>query len=115
MSSLYAKGPSYISNIFQCIITWRSWVLAGAYDISKAYHMMLTTIKEFFTRLVVFFDPESGELTTWGHLVVGFGDISASVFLELSKQLMAEMGVSIDPELCRQLVYLSYVDDGLFD
>ena len=114
LSSLYAKGPNQIANLFQCLITWRSWLTAGVYDLSKAYHQMLTTTKEFFMRLVVWFDEVTGEIRTYGHSTVGFGDVTAANMLEVSKKVVAEVGKEIDPMVAQQLVLMSYVDDCLF-
>ena len=76
--------------------------------------MLLKIYVRMRRRLVVWRDPKTGKLHTFGHRKVGMGDVSASVLLELSKEIAAEVGRDIDPILAVQFVLMSYVDDGLF-
>ena len=112
LTDLYCKGPNYINNLYNVLTQWRSFEACGVYDWSKAYHSMETTEKEFFMRLVVW-KMEDGKWKIMGHKVVGMGDNSAAVFLELAKEIAAKLGEKIDPQLAFQLVPMSYVDDGL--
>ena len=114
LRDLYAKGPNFINDLFKVLLCWRSHLKGGCFDIKKAYHSLNTGEAEFFMRLVVFRDPRTGELRTYGHRKVGMGDVSASVLLELSKEIAAKVGHDIDPLLAVQFVLMSYVDDGLF-
>ena len=113
LTELYAKGPNTINDLYTVLIKWRSFHKAGVFDLKKAYHSMRTTAKEFFMRLVVWKDPETGEWKTWGHRRVGMGDISAAAFLELAKAKASERGKTVDILLAEQLISMSYVDDGL--
>ena len=110
---IYAKGPNFINDLFKVLLKWRSFKRRGAFDIKKAYHQLKTGIEEFFMRLVVWKDPVTGEWITFGHTVVGMGDVPASVLLELAKITAAEFGHDIDPMLAAQFIAMSYVDDGL--
>ena len=47
----------------------------------------------------------------FGMSVVAFGDMPAALALELAKELMAELGQSVDPLASLQLLRNSYVDD----
>ena len=113
LSSLYAKGPNCVSNLFQVLVAWRSFELAGTFDISKAYHQMKTGAAEFFMRLVVWKGKEDEEWSIYGHTVVGFGDVSASALLEMSLEKLSVVGKEIDELLCRLLMILRYVDDQM--
>ena len=44
---------------------------------------------------------------------VAFGDVSASVFLELVKELAGVLGVEIDAEPSKKIADDGYVDDNL--
>ena len=113
LRDLYAKGPNFINDLFKVLICWRGHVRGGCFDVKKAYHSLNTGEAEFYMRLVVWRDPKTGKLHTFGHRKVGMGDVSASVLLELSKEIAAEVGRDIDPLLAVQFVLMSYVDDGL--
>ena len=113
LTELYMKGPNTINDLYRVLISWRSFVRAGVFDVKKAYHSLKTTLKEKFMRLVVWKFEDDEDWQVWGHVVVGMGDISASGFLELAKMKAAELGVSIDPIAAQQLLDMAYVDDGL--
>ena len=114
LSSLYAKGPNQVANLFKTMLGWLTKLKGGTFDLSKAYHQMKTGEEEFYMRLVVWKNPETGEFEIFGHCCVGFGCVPASVLLEISKEITAEEGEELDPELASQLIDLSYVDDGMF-
>ena len=114
LSSLYAKGPNCLNSLYSVLTTWRSYLEAGVFDVSKCYHGMKTGEPEFFMRLVVWKMPGDEHYSTWGHCCVGFGDISASTLLELIFKRLSAMGQEIDPHTALQLTILRYVDDGLF-
>ena len=114
LRDLYAKGPNFINDLYRVLVCWRGQLRGGCFDVKKAYHSLNTGEAEFYMRLVVWRDPKTGILHTYGHRKVGMGDVSASVLLELSKEIAAEVGRDIDPILAVQFVLMSYVDDGLF-
>ena len=114
LSSLYAKGPNQVANLFKVLIGWRTKLRGGCFDVSKAYHMMNTGEQEFFMRLVLWRDPVTGEWIYYGHTTVGFGCVPASVLLEITKGIVSDLGMDLDPELALMIIQLSYVDDGFF-
>ena len=114
LNQLYSKGPNYINNLYSVLLIWRSQLECGVFDISKAYHSLLTTEREFFMRLVLWKFSDEEDWRTFGHMVVGMGDVPASVLLELAKEIAAKLGHDIDPILAAQFILMSYVDDGAF-
>ena len=67
--------------------------MALVWDLSKAYHSIRTTEKEKFLRLIVWkFGKQDGEWSTWGLDKVAFGDVPASVLLEIVKELAGLLG-----------------------
>ena len=113
LNDLWAKGPKCINDIYHCLTTWRSFEVALVYDIKKAYHSIFTGDKEFFMRLLIWKFTEDGDWKTFGHNVLGMGDIPSMTYLEIGKKMAAQLGLELDPLLCQQLRSMSYVDDGL--
>ena len=114
VNDLWPKGPNSLSNLFDVFIRWRFYVIAVVWDIAKAYHSILTTITEKFLRLVVWRMGETEEdWQTWGFVRVAFGDLPASVLLELVKEIAAKAGAAIDEETAKKIFEDSYVDDNL--
>ena len=114
LSSLYAKGPNVINDLYKVLVKWRSLKSCGIYDLKKAYHQIRTGEKEFFMRLVVWRDSPDEPWRTFGHQRAGMGDVPSSGMLELAKEIGAVVGEEIDVLMAQQLVDLSYVDDGIF-
>ena len=106
------KGINALNDLFQVLVRWRSYEVALVWDLSKAYHQMKTGPVEFFMRLVVWKFGPDGEMETFGHTCVGFGDKPASNCLEVSKDKIAEAGADIDPEASEKIISDTYVDDG---
>ena len=114
VNDLWPKGPNSLSNLVEVLLRWRSYPVAVVWDLTKAYHSIFTSPTERFLRLIVWRFGKSGEdWQTWGFDRVAFGDIPASVFLEIVKGLAAQLGVDIDPDTARKIVEDSYVDDNL--
>ena len=114
LSSLYAKGPNYINDLYDTLLKWRELMESGVFDVKKAYHSMKTTEKENMMRLVVWKEETGLDWDTFMHTVVGMGDVPASVFLELAKEIAADKCQSYDPLLAKQIKEMAYVDDALF-
>ena len=114
LSSLYAKGPNYINDLYDTLLKWRELMESGVFDVKKAYHSMKTTEKENMMRLVVWKEETGLDWDTFMHTVVGMGDVPASVFLELAKEIAADKCKSYDPLLAKQIKEMAYVDDALF-
>ena len=98
----------------EVLLRWRSYPVAVVWDLTKAYHSIFTSPTERYLRLIVWRFGKAGEdWLTWGFDRVAFGDIPASVFLEIVKDLAARLGADIDPDTARKVVEDSYVDDNL--
>ena len=70
--------------------------MALVWDLSKAYHSIYTSRQERFLRLIVWrFGDNKAIWGTWGFERVAFGDVPASVFLELVKELAGKLGLEI--------------------
>ena len=114
VNDLWPKGPNSLSNLVEVLLRWRSYPVAVVWDLTKAYHSIFTSPTERYLRLIVWRFGKSGEdWLTWGFDRVAFGDIPASVFLEIVKDLAARLGADIDPDTARKIVEDSYVDDNL--
>ena len=109
LNSLFAKGPNSINSLYRVLIRWREFEVACVYDVSKAYHSMKTGDMEFFLRLMVWKFHEDDGWQIYGHNVVGMGDLGASVLLELTKGVAAEVGRIICELASKQLKKNGYV------
>ena len=98
VNDLWPKGPNSLNNLFKVLIRWRTYEVAMVYDLHKAYQSVLTTLKELFLRLIVWrFGDEEADWETYGFSCMTFGDVPASVILELVKALAAAKYEHIDP------------------
>ena len=114
VNDLWPKGPNSLSNLFDVFIRWRCYPVAVVWDLTKAYHSIHTSLIEKFLRLVVWRMGETEkDWMTWAFVRVAFGDLPASVLLELVKELATKVGVTIDEETARKISEDSYVDDNL--
>ena len=114
LTTLWAKGPNFINDLYDTLLKWRELEIGGVFDVKKAYHSMKTSEKENMMRLVVWKKESDLDWETFMHTVVGMGDVPASVFLELAKEVAADLCKSYDPLLAKQIVEMAYVDDALF-
>ena len=114
LSELWCKGPNYINELYQILVSWRELEQCGVFDLSKAYHSLKTTDKENFMRLVVWKEESGLDWEIFLHTVVGMGDVPASLFLELAKEIASDLCKAEDTLLAKQIRDLSYVDDGIF-
>ena len=113
VNDIWAKGPNSLNNLLEVLIRWRCYEEAVVWDLTKAYHSIRTTDKEKYLRLVVWRFDENGNWKVWAFVVVAFGDIPASVLLELVKDKAAELGKEIDGVAAARISNDSYVDDNL--
>ena len=113
-NDLWPKGPNSINNLLQVMLRWRMYVKAFVYDLHKAYQSVFTTLRERFLRLVVWrFGISDAEWETYGFDCMTFGDVSASVILELVKELAARKYAYIDESAALKVEEDSYVEDNL--
>ena len=80
------------------LLRFRCYEIGLVWDLSKAYNSILTTLNEFFTRLVVW------QGKTYGFTCVAFGDQPASILLELTKEVAADKGKEVDEMTALKLV-----------
>ena len=114
VNDLWPKGPNSLSNLFKVFAKWRNYPVALVWDLTKAYHSIHTSVKEKFLRLVVWrMCKTDEEWLIWGFVRVAFGDLPASVLLEMVKSIAAEAGIEIDEEAAQKISEDSYVDDNL--
>merc|ERR1712101_78939 len=92
-------------------LRWRCFQKSLSYDLSKAYHSLLTGDKELHLRRFLHRFQGEDTWTVYAMRVVAFGDMPAALALELAKELMAELGQGIDSMAAEQLLRNSYVDD----
>ena len=116
LNNCIPKGPNSLTNLLEVLYRWRSYPVAIVLDLAKAYHTIRTGEMEKFIRLEVWRwgDPEK-EWEIFGYLVVAFGDLVASLILEIAKELASELGekYGLDPEAVLKIIRDFYVDDGV--
>ena len=106
------KGPNTLVPLFSALVNFRSYVLVVSWDLAKAYNQVETGKAEFHCRRIVWRWGESDKVwSTFGFLVMTFGDRCAAAALESGKRLGAEFGENICPETAA-MISQSYVDDG---
>jgi hypothetical protein len=87
------------------MLRWRWYPVALVRDLSKAYHSIYDSKREKFLRLIVWrFGKSEEDWKTWGFDRVTFGDVPASVFLELVKELAGVLGWRLMLLLPRRLL-----------
>ena len=96
---MWTKGPNSLNNLYQVLIRFCCYIEAIVWDLSEAYWSFGTTEEEKFTRLVTWKLSEEPEWKIYGFYFVGFGNLPASVLLELAKEKAAELGEVVDHAL----------------
>ena len=113
LNDVMIKGPNSLNNLVEVLFRWRAQEVAMVFDLSKAYHTLVTGDLEKYMRLVVWrHGDKSKEFTVYGHEKVGMGDKQAPISLEGAKEVTADLGEHIDPEAAEKLLKDLYVDDG---
>ena len=113
LNSCLPKGPNALCDMFILILKFRTFLVALAFDICKAYHTLLTGVIEKFLRLMIWRLNEDEEWKTYGYDVLAFGDILASGALEAGTRKCADQGMKIDPAAAERVRTQMYVDDGV--
>ena len=112
-NSILAKGPNSLANLFSVLMTFRTYDQVIVWDIKKAYNTMFTGPTEMFFRLLVWrWGDLMSEWKIFGLTRVHYGDRPAAAALECGKELVAELGSSIDPVAAKKTIEASYVDDS---
>ena len=109
-NDMWPKGPNSINNLLKVFCRWRTYETAVVFDLSKAYQSVQTTEREKFLRLVVWRYGETNEdFITFGFDKMTFGDVPASVLLELVKSFAAEKFEDIDPTTAKKSVSYTHL------
>ena len=111
-----SKGPKALNNLVKILLKWRTYQVAIILDLKKAYNSIKTGEFEKYLRLQVWrFGMEQEDWSTFAYVCVAFGDVIASLVLEIAKQLCAEKaeGKELDPEAIKRILEDFYVDDGI--
>ena len=113
LNDLYGTGPPSVNSLYRVLISWRSCIKAGVYDVKRAYHTVRTTNSVNMMRLVVWKFKQTDAYKTYRNARMGMGDPPSSTGLEVVKSIAAKEGWNIDPMLAQQILDWMYVDDGL--
>ena len=112
LNDLLPKGPNSLNDMLEVTVRFRAYEKVFAYDLSKAYNTMKTTVVERHVRRFIWRFTEDGPWIDFAIDCVHFGDRPAACQLEVSKGKIAKLGKKIDPEASKKLVKDTYVDDG---
>ena len=105
------KGPNSLNPMLDIALRFRCHECGLVFDLSKAYNSLKTgSVEKHLRRLVWRFSPEE-EWQDFAFDCVHFGDLPASNFLEIGRDLVAEKGKVIDLEAALKIIRDSYVDD----
>ena len=97
--------------MFAVTIRFRCYESGLVFDLSKAYHSMLTgLVEKHVRRLVWHFSPDD-PWQEFGFDTVAFGDKPAATLLEICKDVTVDAGENIDLVAAKKLKEDSYVDD----
>ena len=113
LNSCLPKGPNSLNCMFKITIRFRSYEVVFVFDMSKAYNTMRTGLVEKHLRRFVWKFEEDEEWVDYAIDRVHFGDRTAATQLEVSKNLLADLGLDIDEEACKKIKEDMYVDDGV--
>ena len=108
------RPPNSLNDLYQVLLRWRSYETSCVFDLSKAYNVIRTGDFEKFLRLQLWrFGDTSKDWAIYGYASVAFGDVAASLILELAKNRVADRGLELgmDPVAVEKLKQDVYVDD----
>ena len=92
LNDLVKEVPNALNDITDVQLRWRVFESSLSYDLSKAYHSLLTGDEELHLRRFLHRFEGEQEWVVYAMRVVAFGDMPAALALELAKELMAELG-----------------------
>ena len=108
------RPPNSLNDLYNVLLRWRSYECSCIFDLSKAYNVIRTTDFEKYLRLQVWRHGDtSKDWDVYGYATVAFGDVAASLCLELAKNRVADRGLELgmDPMAVEKLKQDVYVDD----
>ena len=112
LNSCLPKGPNSLNDMLAITLRFRCHEISFMYDLSKAYNSMRTGMIERHLRRFVWRYSEDEDWQDFAIDRVHFGDQSAACQLEVSKQLVANLGKDISEHASRIIKEDTYVDDG---
>ena len=110
-NDLIKPVPNALNEISEVQLRWRMFSEALNYDLSKAYHSLLTGPREMHLRRFLFRFSPNEKWQIYVYRVVAFGDKPAALALELAKELAASRAQGIDAMAAHQMTRNSLVDD----
>ena len=113
LNECLARGPNSLNSMLDITLRFRCHEEGMVFDLTKAYNALKTgPVERNLRRFVWRFSPEDD----WGDFafdVVAFGDIPAANFLEIGRDMTADVGWDIDPVAAQKIKDDSYVDDNV--
>ena len=109
------KGPKALNNLLEILLRWRTYDVALILDLKKAYNSVKTTEFERMIRLQVWrWCDTDAEWETYGYDYMAFGDLIASLGLEVAKEVTCEAAErrKMCAEAILKILKDFYVDDG---
>ena len=118
LNECLAKGPDNLNEMHGNLCKFRSYEKGLAFDITKAYNALKTTIVERNLRRILWRPNDQEEFAEYGFDRVQFGDRGAACIMQLGIEEAAEIAVTDNPEAdeikedAAKLKEDIYVDDG---
>ena len=106
-------GPNALSELYDCLLFWRSVEVALVCDLKKAYQSIHTGPMELHLRRFLYREHPAEPWLDYAFTRATFGDVTAGLILEIAKRRVAELGRGIDSMAADQLQNYSYVDDSI--
>ena len=92
LNDLMPKGPNSLNDMLAVLLRFRVYDKVFAFDLSKAYNTMRTSVQERHLRRFVWRWTEDCPWIDLGIDRVHFGDIGAASELQVSKGFVADLG-----------------------
>lgn len=106
-------GPNSLNSMFDCMLRFRCHECALVFDLTKAYNQLKTGLVERHLRRMIWrFSPDEPWMD-FAFDCVAFGDCPAGNFLEIGRNLTAEVNKHHDPVASGKVARDTYVDDGV--
>ena len=106
-------GPNSLNSMVDCMMRFRCYECGLVYDLTKAYNQLKTGLVERHLRRLVWRFSFEEPWQDFAFDTVAFGDIPAGNFLELGRDMVAELGRDVDPIAADRIIRDTYVDDGV--
>lgn len=104
-------GPNTLSDLLDILIAFRTTENILLMDLCKAYQTIHTSDMVMHPRRFLFRMTPSLPWRTHAFNRATFGDLYASLILEIAKRKVATLGHNIDPLPATQIIDQTFVDD----